>query len=190
MGNASADNLIGRILSEAQESADRIIADADTLCGSIRQDRDARISEKAAALKKTRDIQVREILDGASTRARLDGRKALLAEKRVILDETFAAAYKAVCELPESELARLFADVLKAEAQTGDTVVCANADRGAVQNAINTAGVSVRLADSAASVDRGFVLYGKSYEKDCSLKAILSELRDREETKVAEILFS
>ena len=39
-------------------------------------------------------------------------------------------------------------------------------------------------------VKADIVLYGKSYEKDCSLLAILSELREREETKVAGVLFS
>jgi len=190
MGNASADNLIGRILSEAQQSADRILADADASCEAIRKERDARIGEQAAALGKTRDIEVREILDGAATRARLDGRKALLAEKRALLDEAFAAAYQAVCELPKEELSKLYASVLKAEAQAGDTVVPAKPDRAAVQSAVDNAGIPVKLSDTDASAERGFVLYGKSYEKDCSLRAVLSELRDAEETKVAEVLFS
>lgn len=189
MGNANADNLIGRILSEAEETAARIQSDADASCEEIRKDCEKRIAENAAALGKLRDAKVKEILDGAAIRARLDGRKELLGAKRALLDETFALAYTTLCNRPASELSALYEKVLLAEAEADDLVAPAAADRAAVSEAIRRAG-KARLSERDASVERGFVLYGKSYEKDCSLRAILSELRDREETKVAEVLFS
>ena len=48
---------------------------------------------------------------------------------------------------------------------------------------------SVKLSDRDADAEAGFLLLGDGYEKDCSMKAILRELRDAEETNVATILF-
>lgn len=190
MGNTNADNLIDRILADAQASVDKILSDADASCEELRRDRDKRIAENAAAQLRTRETQVKEILDGAATRARLDGRKELLAAKREVLDQTFETAYRTLCEQNADWLSALYARVLKVEAEAGDTVVPAAPDREAVQRAIALSGADVRMADQDAPAERGFLLLGKSYEKDCSLSAILSELRDREETKVAEVLFS
>ena len=190
MGNANADNLIGRILTEAEAAAKQIAADADESCAEIVQDRDRRVAEFYAAAEKTRNTQAREILDGAQTRARLEGRKELLAAKRELLDEAFETVYRTVSEWPEHKLRALYCHVLDSEAEPGDTVAAASTDLSIVKAASLACKAQVTVSDTIAPVTRGFVLYGKSYEKDCSLKAILSELRDREESKVAEILFS
>ena len=106
MANASADNLIERILSEARETADHILAEADKQCGEIRLDQEKRIAQNAESHAKTRDIQVKEILDGAATRARLEGQKEALSDKRDLLDKAFASAYQALCGQSSEELSK------------------------------------------------------------------------------------
>ena len=46
------------------------------------------------------------------------------------------------------------------------------------------------LSDQDAPCEGGFLLRGGSYEKDCSLNALMAELRLKEETNAARILFS
>ena len=190
MGNASADHLIERILSDAKDAAARIAADADASCAQIAAERDSRIAEHAAAAAKRREIETKEILDGAATRARLDGKKEMLAAKRALLGRAFDAAYASLCGCSEDELAALYAKLLLAEAEPGDAVVPAKADRAALKQAIARSKANVTLSEQDASVERGFVLQGKGYEKDCSLGAVLAGLRSAEETGVAGILFS
>ena len=190
MGNANADHLIERILADASDAAAKIAADADATCAEIAAERDRKIAEIAETVLKRREIEVQEILDGAQTRARLDGKKELLAAKRQVLDQAFDAAYRALCQSSVESLSALYGKVLAAEAEEGDTVAAAKQDRPAVLAALHGCGKQLTLSDTDAPVERGFVLYGKGYEKDCSLKAILSEVRDAEETKVAGILFS
>ena len=92
-------------------------------------------------------------------------------------------------ELSNEKRERLFLSILNAEAKGNDVVAPAKADRETVKKAIAALPFPVRLSDRDADVEAGFVLYGGSYEKDCSMKAILRELRDAEETNVAKILF-
>ena len=40
------------------------------------------------------------------------------------------------------------------------------------------------------ALNGGFLLIGRGYEKDCSFRAVLSQLRDEEETAVANLLFN
>ena len=115
MANASADNLIKRILSEARDTAAHILAEAEKQCNDIRSEQEKRIAQNAESLSKTRAIQVKEILDGAETRARLEGQKEALADKRDLLDKAFASAYEALCNQSSEELSQLFASVLKKE---------------------------------------------------------------------------
>lgn len=190
MGNASADKLIEHILQDARDSAETILASAGRTCAQIFEDRDKQIGEDRSLQLKKRETQVREILDGAETRARLDGRKEILSAKRELLDQAFQETYRALCSLDVDSLTALYAAVLKKEAEAGDAVLPAEADREAVTRAVSTLETEYGILSGNAPVDRGFLLIGKGYEKDCSLKAILSEMRAREETKIAEMLFS
>ena len=190
MGNASADKLIEHILQDARDCAETILESAGRTCAQIFEERDKQIGEDRSLQLKKRETQVREILDGAETRARLDGRKEILAAKRELLDQAFDEAYRALCALDRDSLTALYSQVLKKEAEEGDAVLPAEVDRDAVTRAVSTLKTEHEIQKRNAPVERGFLLIGKGYEKDCSLKAILSEMRAREETKIAGLLFS
>ena len=190
MGNASADKLIEHILQDARDSAETILESAGRTCAQIFEDRDKQIGEDRSLQLKKRETQVREILDGAETRARLDGRKEILSAKRELLDQAFQEAYRALCALDSDSLTSLYARILKNEAEDGDEILPAEADRDAVGAAVSKLGAGYEIRKGNAPVERGFLLIGKGYEKDCSLKAVLSEMRAHEETKIAELLFS
>lgn len=190
MGNASADKLIEHILQDARDGAETILENAGRMCAQIFEDRDKQIGEDRSLQLKKRETLVQEILDGAETRARLDGRKEILAAKRAILDQAFQEAYRTLCALDKDTLARLYAKVLEQEAENGDMILPAEADRDTISHAVSMLGAEYEIQNGNAPVDRGFLLIGKGYEKDCSLKAILSETRAREETKIAELLFA
>ena len=136
-----ADKLIERILGEAEADAKAARDKAAESCRAVMADCDKKIAERANIAAAARDTAVKGVLDGARTRAELDGRKETLSVRRRILDEAFAAATKEL-----------------------------NALTGSRREAI--------------------LLRGGSYEKDCSLNALMAELRLKEETNAARILFT
>ena len=189
MGNESAVNLIDRILSDATEAAEKVLAEAEASCNGIRESCEQEIAKRAERSEKERAQQVKAVLDGYKTRAALDGRKEALRDKRTLLDSVFAEAYQKMLSLPREQREKLYLSILKAEATEGDVVAPAAADREALTSAARALPFWVTVSDKDADAEAGFLLYGKSYEKDCSMKAILRELRDTEETKIAKILF-
>lgn len=189
MGNESAANLIDRILADAKEAAGKVIADAEASVSGIRQSRDAEIAKKAEQFQKERDQQIGVIINGCRTRAELDGRKETLRAKRALLDRVFTEAYHRMLALPNEKREALFLSILAREAKANDAVAPAAVDRAVLGRVIARLPFSVKLSEKDASAEAGFILYGDGYEKDCSMKAILHELRDAEETNVAKILF-
>ena len=189
MGNESAANLIDRILADAKEAADRILSDAEASASGIRESRDAEIARKAEQTEKERQQQISVVLNGCRTRAELDGRKETLRAKRALLDNVFTEAYHRMLALSNEKREALFRSILLKEANENDVVAPAQTDRDVLARTIAGLPFSVKLSEKDAEAEAGFVLYGDGYEKDCSMKAILRELRDAEETNVAKILF-
>lgn len=189
MGNESAANLIDRIIADAEAAADRILADADASASGIRESRDAEIARKAEQTERERKQQISVILNGCRTRAELDGRKETLRAKRALIDSVFTEAYRRMLTLSNEKREALFRSILFREAKEHDVVAPAKVDREVLRNVIAALPFAVKLSEKDADAEAGFILYGDGYEKDCSMKAILHELRDAEETNVAKILF-
>ena len=181
MESKSAVNLIDRILAEARETAGKVLADAEASCNSIRESTEAEIARKAEQFDRERAQQTKSVIDGYKTRAELDGKKEALRNKRALLDDVFFEAYRNMLSLPLEQR--------EAEAKESDVIVPAKSDREAVRRAVEKLPFKVRIEERDTDAEAGFILYGESYEKDCSMKSILRELRDAEETNVAKILF-
>ena len=81
--------------------------------------------------------------------------------------------------------------LLQKEAEGGETVVPAAADRELIEKAVaSLKSVNLTVSPEDAGIDKGFLLKGNGYEKDCSFRSILTLLRDLEETEVAKLLFN
>ena len=185
-----ADKLIERILGEAEADASAARDKAAEGCRSVTADCEKRIAERAQAAAAARDAAVKGVLDGARTRAELDGRRETLSVRRRILDEAFDAAARELNALTGAKREAVLLRLLTAEAAQGDTVLPARQDRALIEKLLPQVPVKLTLSKEDAPCEGGFLLLGGSYEKDCSLNALMAELRLKEETNAARILFS
>ena len=165
-----ADKLIERILGEAEADASAAREKAAEGCRAVIADCEKKIAERATVAAAARDTAVKGVLDGARTRAELDGRKETLSVRRRILDEAFAAATKELNAL--------------------DVVEPAKQDSELIARLLPQVPQTLTLSEKDAPCEGGFLLQGGSYEKDCSLDALMAELRLNEETNAARILFT
>ena len=117
-----ADKLIERILGEAEADASAAREKAAEGCRAVIADCEKKIAERATVAAAARDTAVKGVLDGARTRAELDGRKETLSVRRRILDEAFAAATKELNALSGSRREAILLALLKKEAAAGDVV--------------------------------------------------------------------
>ena len=185
-----ADKLIERILGEAEADASAARDKAAESCRAVAADAEKKIAERATVAAAARDAAVKGVLDGARTRAELDGRKETLFVRRRILDEAFDAAAKALNALSGERREMILLSLLNREAAAGDVIEPAAKDRALIEKLLAQVPVALTLSDRDAPCEGGFLLRGGSYEKDCSLNALMAELRLGEETNAARILFS
>lgn len=188
--NQTSDALIARILDDAEKEAARIASEAAENAAVIGRESEKRISALRAESQKQREQAEKDMLDGCRTRAELDGRKTTLFAKRALLDKVYAEAYARLAALSGQKREALLSALITREAQNGDTLVPAPADRESLKKLLAAAGVSVTLSEDAVSADGGFVLLGRGYEKDCTFRAVMAEAWTDAETETAAMLFS
>lgn len=190
MNSNGANKLAERILDDARADAGRVLDDAKAGAQALRSEAQARMEAYSADCAAKREAAAAALIDGSRTRASLDARKATLQKKRLVIDEAFVRAYDGLCALDTAARGAICRRLLEAEAAGEETVIPARADRAAIAAMLGELSVSgLHLSEEDAPIDGGFLLVGRSYEKDCSFRAILGQLRDNEETNVAELLF-
>jgi len=189
--NISGTNkLAERIIGEAEEEARAARQDADVSVKEIVRQSEKTISERRAELSAQRESAKKSLINGYLTRAALDGKKDALEKKRKVIDAAFSLAYDALLKLDAEKRKSICARLLAAEAEGGETVVPAKADRKAMEALVAALSQKhLTLSGNDANIDGGFLLLGKGYEKDCSFRSLLDALRDEEETAVYRLLF-
>ncbi|MDD6887550.1 MAG: V-type ATP synthase subunit E [Candidatus Aphodomorpha sp.] len=190
MNKTGTNKLAERILADARSAAEQTLSEANAAAKTISADNVQKLNAMRKDFEQKREAAVQSVLDGSRTRASIDGKKAALEKKRALIDSVFAKSYEALCALNEDQRGEICARLLAAEAEGGETVLPAKADRQQIAAILSTMNsVDLTLSDQDAPFDGGFLLVGRGYEKDCSFRAVLSALRDAEETAVANLLF-
>lgn len=187
---SGTNKLAERIVNDAQEEARVTIDEALRAARAIRHDSDKAVSARREELLSHRARARKDLVDGYQTRAMLDAKKDALRKKRALIDTAFSRAYKATLSLDAEARRSICVGMLTSQAEGGETVLPAKADRAALQAIVAAMPEkNLTLSKDDASIDGGFILMGEGYEKDCSFRSLLSVVREAEETAVYQLLF-
>lgn len=201
MANSDVSNgakkLKERILADAQAQAQETAQQAQAQCDAIMRAGEKHINDIHLEDARKLKAEIAAVMDRSRTNAELEARKAALAARRKIIDEAFLKAYDALCAMDDEMRAKVITNTLLNETDGGETLLCASAERALVekmlpqvQQTLQAQGkATLVLSDETADIEHGFILIGKGYEKNCSFKALLEDMRAAQETKVAGILF-
>ena len=194
-----AQALENRIIAEAKAEVEAVIQEARVRAQQIQEEGEretARIAMEAETLSQRNE---NEILAKHRTQAELESKKHALKMRHTLIDRVFQAAYRKVWEIdPRDErVVRFIHRTLLTEARGGETVLPAARHRDAVRIALGRVNEKLAqsnrppltLGDTAQGLTGGFILDGGTYKKDCSLAAIMDDVREREIVAVANMLF-
>ena len=187
----SKENIVNRIVEDAQKEAETIVAAAEKRASEIlfvaeeKAQKERRETEKEVAEK------IKEIEERKQATARLDGAKILLAAKRSVIDGVYAQALERLVSLGKEDTLSLSAALLSGYADEGDTVLLAENYPFAKELSILPVVKSKKLqiSDTRVRIDGGFLLIGKQTDKNLSYGAILAMDREENQSKIAEKLF-
>ncbi len=187
---SGTNKLAERIVNDAQSEARAMLSEAEELALGIRSASDKAVSARKAELLSQRENAVGSLISGYRTRASLDGKKDALGKKRVVIDTAFTRAYDAMRKLDAQTRKSICQSMLSMQAEGGEKVLPAEADRAGLSALIATMPEKkLTLSGDSAAIDGGFILLGDGYEKDCSFRSLLATIRDAEETAVYQLLF-
>ena len=133
------------------------------------------------------EMCIRDRDDRMQRMAELDARKALLREKRVVLDEAFALALKKMQAMPAAQ-AKRYAMAVLLDVARGDETLIADADSTwcdaafvrEANAALAAAGREgkLRLSGEKRALGGGFLLVRGGMEVNCSFEVSISAFND------------
>ena len=184
--------LLDKILSDAEERAKEIVAEAEGKAASAVA---AAEEERAALLENARKIAASaapETIRRRKAMAELEGRKLILAEKQALIGEAYRKALLAVKASDKYEA--LLVKMILSVAEDGDAVVFAASDFGKVDRqkvlaeAMKQGKIKLTESKEKGSFEGGIVLRGKDCDKNLSLEVEIENLRSEEDV-CAKALF-
>ena len=188
----SEQAIVERIISDAKTEAEGIIADAQKRA----EETVAHANLKAERNAKGTEAEIKERVNGIfevkAAAARLDCAKIMLGEKRAVIDEIYSRALDKIVGLNKADALSLAGKLLSSFAEDGDEIVFAENYKYAKE--VSALPVvkdkKLKVSKSTANIDGGFILIGKSSDKDLSYGSLLKADRDEHQAEIAADLFT
>lgn len=185
------EEIVNRIISDAEEEGARIEADAKTRAEGIIAGANAAAAKERAKVEEEvekRAARIREVNDAS---VRLESAKILLAEKRRVIGEIYARALQKLLSLGESESLALLNRLLYEYAQEGDEIVLAQnfAFAEGVKKLDSVKELKLTLSASRADISGGCLLIGETSDKDLSYSSLLAADMEENQSAMAAELF-
>lgn len=188
----SKESIVQRIISDAEAEAEKIVSEAERRAEEIVAAAKERARRNSDGTRLEAEKRAKAIADGKAATARLDCAKLELAAKRKVLDEVYSRALDGLINLGEKDSLCIAERVLKEYADDGDEILfdVSYKHTAAVAKLPIISEKSLKIAKSKGKLGGGFILKGKSCDKDVSYGAMLAADREERVAEIAAQLFS
>ena len=190
------EKIIAHIQADADARADAIIKQAEEKCAAIRESYEQKAKEAYAEKIRAGVKANQDRLDSMERLARMEGRKAVLALKQDMVNESFALAADQLVNLPEEQYVAFLARLAAGASVTGDEQIVLNArDRKAVGEKVVAAANKLRgggkltLSPDSGDFKGGLILRRENIEVNCTAELLVDLCRDEMAAELAGVLF-
>lgn len=184
------ENIINKILADADAKSKSIAEDAVKRAEALTAEAQAFAESERNALEGKIDVMRREKAANRLATAELDARKYVLRKKQDLIDLCYGKAYESLKKLSGKARSAFLENLIKEYAEEEETVIVSKADKELVtQKFLDGIGKKLKLSKDTHNGDGGIILVGEGYEKDLTLKRVVTYMRERTESKVAFALF-
>lgn len=197
---SGAEKLQEKIVADATSEAEAMLASAREKAAAIMAKAQAEAAAKKKKIEEDVAKRVAELQRRDQTIAELDARKAILAAKEDLIEDTFRQAITRLLNLEPQAYQELLYNMLLATAAGTEEIIISPADQAhfspeflaRVNKALTEQGKQgqLKLAAETRALQGGLVLSAGDVEINCSFAALLRMQRDQLEPEVAAILFA
>ena len=194
-----AEQVVGKILSEARAEAEKIISQAKSKTDTEQ----AKLESELAKYNKQTEVLAAEAAQDKKERmlamARMDVRKGLGAAKVALVDEVFEKAREKVRKLSDDEYRELMSALMLKAVETGDEEVVIGKDEKRIDdkfikqlNRQLGSGFkgNLRLSQERADISGGFILRRNNIQVNASIEVLVNSIREELESEVVKELFA
>jgi V/A-type H+-transporting ATPase subunit E len=194
----NADQVVEKILSQAREEAERIVAAAKDAAEKENQRLEKETEGYRQETVRLAEAAGQDKLSRMLAASRMQNGKNILAAKGQILDELFSRARQRIEQLPDKDYLELMKKLLAKCVQSGheEVIIGKNETRinQAFINKVNTellwqAKGGLRLSASREDIGGGFILTSGKVRINSSTDVMVNQLRDKMEMELAAELF-
>ena len=187
------NNIVSKIIADAEEKAAAAIAEAENKARFIRQKTDSEIDALRSGAESEKKKRMSAALQAAEVKAALELKKAELGAEKSVMDVVFDGAKRRVRELNKNEYLKLV-EAMLSYAESGDTVKISARDKDVitesfVKKVADKLKIKLKLSKTYVDITGGVILAGRNADKNLSLEADLKEIRELTEPEAARILF-
>lgn len=187
------NNIVSKIIADAEERAAAVIAEAENKARFIRQKTDSEIDALRSGAESEKKKRMSAALQAAEVKATLELKKAELGAEKSVMDVVFDGAKRRVRELNKKEYLKLV-EAMLSYAESGDTVKISALDKDVitesfVKKVADKLKIKLKLSKTYVDITGGVILSGKNADKNLSIEADLKEIRELTEPEAARILF-
>jgi len=194
-----AEQVIQKILSDAQAEADKIVKEAQAQAAAEKTGADAQLAEYRQQAESLAQQAAEDEKSHILAAARMEAAKEYLAEKTRILDAVFKRAEQRLAELPDDEYRQLMGRLMAEAVETGEEEVLIGKSESRIdQGFINEVNGkltgdkkgNLKLASERHDLPGGFVLRRGKIKTNVSPAVLLEQARNALVIDLAKTLFS
>src|SRR3989339_1072236 len=190
-----AEQVINKILGDAQKEADRIITAAKEQQAEQQKKFDKELADFNTVTRSLAHKQAQDEKDHILAAARMAGAKELLTEKRKVLNEMFAKAKEKLTALDDGSYKELMAKLMTQASESGDEEVLVGANEKRIDaelvNQVNSklGSGKLTLSNEKINTPAGFILRKGRVRTNMTLDVLIEQAREKLEVKLAKELF-
>lgn len=183
------ENIINKILSDADERCAKIISDAEKQAADALEAARHAVAQDRETLDARLQASREEKLRNARANAELEARKYRLAVRRKLISDCYDEVYRRLATMNAEDRLDFLGELLSKYAEDGETVYVTAADAKQVSQLwLNGFEKHLKLGAKRLRADGGLILEGDGYEKDLTLSSVVRYLKEQTETRVAGLL--
>ena len=196
----SLEKILERIERDAQDEVNRIKSRASAAVDGILEKARAEAEALKAQILEDGRNEAEQREERILSTARLDFRKALLAEKQNAIDVAFQQAVQVLIDMKDAEYRKIMQDMILPNVQTGnEEIILSERDKTRfgkklikdINRRLSESGKKGNLTISQDTYDMlgGFVLRRGRIELNSSFESLFKSSRDDLESEVSKVLF-
>lgn len=194
------EKITQRILDDAQQEADRVLAEAQAQAESIRAQFEAQAARESEDAQRRSNERAQERESNLAGAAQLEARKEILAAKQVMLDKAFVKAEEQLHAMKGDAYVKLLAGLAAQASVSGaEQIVLSAEDKDAYGDKVLEASnkrladggkpAKLTLADDSRATGGGLLLRDGKVETNCTFETLLRLTRGDVAGEVAAVLF-